>query len=546
MTARAPGWDPRRSLEECGAALGIPASTWPEQERIGSIEAPPGQEVDASRIAGAAPALVSFVREFGTSLHAAPPADDVEPVPARLVWADTLILLLEPGLTAGDVTTFLERLREVADGDFDKLKVTLFLSIHKRDLLRGRLGADLPVAPPFQLELFLYAETLVELLHQPTTDLELWWRPSGKLVLCAPAWDGFLDGPHLALVGGDPLVRQAEFVRSAAPDAPRIQACRAAAREHLKWERVWMEHLTPLHFELRGAAPAGDPVSVALCTHLVNLALLFTADYNHTVDGQVVSTYRGSERRADVDWLSSAGSDAGAIHLLKLVEWVYSEGPISDRLTCLQNAVARQLAQVTRRDAGPRMLERVADIRAEAEWQMKAVMDRTHGDFTAQVRAIEEYATAVVQTFAERVAAMVESLSQAMLAAVAAVLGSFGASLLDARGGPRLLQAGVLLYVVYLFVFPFLYSMTQRFLAFRVLDAEIQDRRALFEERLPPERVAALMGKQLTQARRHFLRSFVITAILYAVVAGLLFTAIPWPGWAMPFLARLAAAAPAP
>lgn len=524
----APAWDPRGPLEKCGAALGIPSAVWLESETLSEISAPPDQQVDVRHVGPAAPALVELVSMFGTSLD------------ARLVWAEH-VLPLVPGLDASAVTEFVARLRDAAGVDFEHPRVALVLRVDKDALLRAHVA---PRGWPDGLRtgLLLYTETLVKLLHVATTRLEGWWPREGKLVLCAPHWRGSLDGAHLAVLGGDPAVHASVFMGDTQRTRDAARVLYAAAREHLKWERAFTEHLTPLHFDLRGDVDPSDPVRRLLDAHATNLALLFGADYTHNVDGRVVSSYRGSQGKADVEWLepgAPAARTPGVQGLLPLMRWAYSEGAIPDRLACLQNAVARQLGHVPRAEAAWALVERAAGVQADAEWQLKSVMDKAHEEFGAQIRGVEDYVVDALRAFSERTEQLLRGLSDTMLAAVAVLLGSLAASLFEKSVDLRLVRLGVLLYVVYLLLFPLLYNMTERRASFRVLSEHARERRARFVERLGRAKVDELVRDHVERAEARFRWWYGLAVVTYVAVAGLLFALFVWPDWSRIAVAAL-------
>ncbi|PXF55056.1 MAG: hypothetical protein C4B59_17600 [Candidatus Methanogaster sp.] len=113
---------------------------------------------------------------------------------------------------------------------------------------------------------------------------------------------------------------------------------------------------------------------------------------------------------------------------------------------------------------------------------------------------------------------MIKSLSDAMLAAVAVLLGSFIAALFKDEFNPTIFTIGMVAYAVYVLIFPLFYNMRHQWERYQVLLDNFEERQLRFEDRLYQEKVSTIVGTQVTGSQRRFKRWFWATCAAYMVV----------------------------
>jgi hypothetical protein len=211
-----------------------------------------------------------------------------------------------PALEVGpdlDVTD-LDEFRAITE---DSPTVVFDFALDKRRLLQNWLD-DLPDrCRPF---LYLFPGALERLLKIPLgrlRDLEkLLWAadPAQKVLILVPGHDIWLDGPYLALVGGERVAQWRQVLSqedqgltddaNEDDDGDPLRFIVKARASMLKWDQPWVDNLTPLHLKLEGeGGPDGVPIATLLKQHLVNLVMLYTADRSLEREGELLATYVG-------------------------------------------------------------------------------------------------------------------------------------------------------------------------------------------------------------------------------------------------------------
>ncbi|NIS81918.1 MAG: hypothetical protein GTO14_17290 [Anaerolineales bacterium] len=116
---------------------------------------------------------------------------------------------------------------------------------------------------------------------------------------------------------------------------------------------------------------------------------------------------------------------------------------------------------------------------------------------------------------------MIKALSDTMLAAVAALLGSFIAALFKDEFNPLIFRVGMWVYAAYVLLFPLLYNMLNRWGRYLKLVEDFDQRRSRFVVRLFEQKVEGIVGERVIKSRRSFLLWFWLTVLAYVMVIGL-------------------------
>jgi len=189
--------EPAGPLERFGSCLGVPRSAW-AGEALDEMAAPPETTITIGGLSRCRESVLELVEAYGGALKSPDGWSKIKGLEDDLE--------LRPGLTDDDLTSFLAQFEESLDHpeELEGFRTTLILRLNKRKLLEDHLP-DLPedVRPA----LFFYEKGLVDLLEGGLSILESWWDRGTpqRLVLFVPAWGHFLEGPLLAIVGGDPV-----------------------------------------------------------------------------------------------------------------------------------------------------------------------------------------------------------------------------------------------------------------------------------------------------------------------------------------------------
>ena len=509
--------NPAGPLLAFGERLGITAEVWTEREELGQ--------------------LTYSDPELGREMAAALTLDQITPLvetygdvlTCRFLLGELPVLNIAPGLDEAAMENFRDQSRLSPTVTFD-------FRLDKTRLIESWLG-EVPGCHPF---LYFFPEALERLLTSGVEQLEsrLWGSETAcKAILLVPDREIWLDGPYLAVLGGERIGDWREAVPQEPPDAERLQSMYRTCRDNLKWQESWLQHLTPLHLKVDGRALPGDSIANALRIHLTSLIVLYTADRTAIrADGRWLAIYTGAKQSVELtlgDPQDHLGEEtaAGVRALLQMLEWAYDPQWATDRLPLVQIGVVQALHAAEPAVRYRLLVLNAANIFDGLKWHWKALVEGKVDAYVAQVRALEDYVAGTVQAFADQISAMIKSLSDTMLAAVGALLGSFIAALFKDKFNPAIFVIGMLVYAVYVLMFPLGYNMLNQWGRYQSLVEDFQVRRRRFEERLYPEKVSEIVGTQVANSRKRFRYWFAVTFLAYAVVIILAVIAAVWvPG----------------
>lgn len=546
--------DPERPLRELLAALGLVDTAWSED--LDEVQVAADTQADPVRAGNALEALKSAAASYDRALTAKlrfeyPPAEPDADLETRRRAGRIEELALQPGLGAAELKTFLSSLPS-------GVPLILDLTLNKRAVAESGLT---PVAGSRPALVFRTSH-LAALLQREPQDLEAWWdaQNPAKLVILAPEWKGFLNGRYLAVVGGGP---EAGWKRATAslglnPELSALEVYQTA-RKCLWWQNEFVRHLTPLHLQVEGDAPAGDPVADAVRAQFTNLWLLFTADRSEVGSGprdwvSIFSREGHSARvvRVRPDSVLDPEELAGIPGLKRLLGWAYADGQRFDQLSFLQIAVARALYQSAEGERFGLLLRQGESLWTRIQQDWKLFIEGRLDAFNAQVRALEDDVAGTVRSLSEQIGGLIKGLSDTMLAAVGVLLSGFIATLFKYDLRAEILGFAVTLYALYVFAFPLIYNMTEKWQSYRALIRLFDARRLRFEKVLPPARVSDIVDDPVRRGRGRFRRWFVAVVATYLTVLLLLWLLVPSPidsvafrapaGWGMkgPFRANTA------
>ena len=528
--------DPAAPLRTFSEGLGDMVPEWSDREELDKLRY---RRDDFSRDVAAALTLehlVPLAEVYGNALQ------------CRFLLGNMPALEVAPGLDEAALVKF----REITK---DSPTVIFEFTLNKHLLLQSWLKEMPDNCRPF---LYLFPKALERLLKvspDKLRDLEklLWGaEPTQKVLILVPDHNIWLNGPYLALVGGGQVGQWRQVLPQETrglegsengdgenkKEEKQLKFIIETRASMLKWDQPWVDSLTPMHLKLEGERDSDDvPIATLLEQHLVNLVVLYTAGRSLRREGQLLATYAGAQHSVDVpllqtDRIGRVPTSDGAYALLKIFEWAYDPNFSGDKLPLVQVAVAQSLHAA---DTGVRchlLLQNGPMLYDSLQWHWKALIESKVDAYVTQVRALEEYVSETVRAFAGQVTNMINDLTKNMLAAVGVVVGSFIGSLFKDKFNPVIFFIGMLVYAVYVLVFPLAFGMSNRREEYQALKDEFKDRRERFEALLYEGRVKEIVGDRIHDSQERFERWFsrvkgaYILLIALAILAGALTLAI--------------------
>jgi hypothetical protein len=385
---------------------------------------------------------------------------------------------------------------------------------------------------------FIFALALEKHLNQKLQIIEKQVWNSGttrKAVFFVPDLEIFLDGPNISVIGGSKLEQFNSDSLQKPTDLQTLQQMYAACQDNLKWQDEWITALTPLHFKIDKREEIETSVWKILAVHAAEIAILYTADRTVFRNGWI-STYTGNNKSVQIQVKSDLRIIDPSLltnvsSLIQLVEWVYEEGKTSDRLPLAQSAIARELEYSLPEKSYDNLLSNAKSIVANAAFQWKAFIEKKVQGYLGQVQALEDYIATTVNTYSANINALIKSLTDTMLAAVAAVAATFITTLLKEKGNPLIISLTVWLYALYVALFPLLFNMLNQFGQYKILSNDYIDRNNRFKSILFTEKVDDIVGDRIKNAKNRFLWWFFAAIVAYVLlIIALFFAGFKLPG----------------
>jgi len=504
-----PAWlpQPAAPLLALGEEFAIPPTTWPEHEDL-DLLIYRDERLASDRVRNLTLATVkSLTGAYGDALT------------CHFMLGDMPLLALSSATDQAALDQFRTDLGASPT-------VHLELRIDKSRLFESWFGS----APRCQTFLYFFSAVFGELLTNRLERIEeLLWKSNttGKTIVIIPGRDIRLDGKLLAVVGGKYTAYWRKVLPEAAPDTDASQEMYQACRKHLKWQEQFVKRMTPLHLQASGDSLPSDTIANALAAQRLNLVLLYTADRTATDNrGQMIATFEGAGQTVKVPFLDptellSEESIRSGAGLQPLIEWIYEPHWVADRLALTQLGLAQSLGAIDDCERAKKLLAETDNTLGNLQWHWKAFIDNKLDAYDAQVRALADYVGDTVKSFAEQIGEMIKGLSDTMLAAIAAVLGSFVAAVFGDKFNPTVFAIGVICYAAYVAAFPLAYNMSNQWERYKLLLEQFQQRRKRFEEVLPTEKVKDTIAGHVASSEDRFKRWFWLTIVAYLVVIAL-------------------------
>ena len=407
------------------------------------------------------------------------------------------------------------------------------LTLNKIQLIDDWLGSD----PEYRVFFYLFPNALEDFLNSNLSRLEssLWdseLKTAHKVVLLVPDREISLDGPYLAVLGGEQIEHWREVVPKPPHNDDGLRNMHNICQKNLKWQVPWLKHLTPLHFKVVGKNSRDDPITKKLLAHQVNSIILYTADRTVGDNNKpITSTYAGANHSVKLTLKDPADSIeddafAGVSYLMEMLEWVYNPKWSDDRLPLIQIGVAQALHAASPLDRYQLLLHNAPNIFDGVKWHWKAFIEGKVDSYVSQIQALEDYVADTVQSFANQITNMIKNLSDTMLAAVGVLIGSFIAAFFRNQFDPSIFAIGIGVYALYVAIFPLCYNMIHQWEQYQALCENFKERQKRFEQRLYPAKVGEIVGTQITDSKYRFECWFYATIVAYIMVILLAIVAV--------------------
>lgn len=421
----------------------------------------------------------------------------------------------------------------------------LRLRIDKRLLLDRILG---PEAAGGTIHYF-FATSVEGILARGLSELEItiWPDSTGPKRLLIADTDLQRSGPTFQVVGGTNLTNALPALTPLAePIRDSIERIRADREEQVSWDHQWVQRLTPIQLQLDGE-PGGSGVEEMFAAAYIQLCLLYTCDRARrrpTGPGEweTQAEYRGSQVTVQVPLREAhpVGTQiTGAVTLgfAGLIDWCYrlrdedtTRDWAPDRLQFTQVRISQVLDPVPEADRLTTLIGQIANLVAALDDQWRAFIEDRLGQYLDKEHQLETVVNQTVITFGEKTRELTKSLSDTMLAAVAALIGSAIAAAFKTPFNAALFRVGVLTYAGYALIFPGLYGLGSQVGQFLEIAKSFDHEKTRFDALLGADRSNQTVGDRITRAKRRYWRWFYFTAFGYAIaIAAAIIAALTVP-----------------
>lgn len=470
--------------------------------------------------------LLSLVKDFGLALS------------MQFIIGSKTILKLSSTISDEEITKLLGKVRE-------GVKPRLDFDLNKSMLLKGLFPPE--NYPNIVARFFFFPDALQNALSIPLTRLEtkdgLWHEVDDqhRLVIIIPDREIKLVGEYLIIIGGKNLEQLPTFLSLPKPsDNELVQRMRDQALDPLspvKWVYFKLKFLTPPHLHVKGDAQSDDNIAQTLYTQLINLCLIYCADRTKgpaeddlDKDGYAAewrSTFIEESHAFDVVWTGSTKIPklntkqwSDPLAWSDIISFAFADKIYSfDKLKIIQLAVAHNLESVKLESSYKEVVSRAQKIREYAYLSWENFIEGKIKEYFAQLRDVESAVESVTEKFVEHVDALTKTVFDNALAAVGVLIGTFIAAAFHDKFNPWLFWVGIIVYLVYLMIFPNWLGLGFMRERFDKTVVAFEKRREDFKSRLNPTVVESIVGKVVSEWTNIFNTWFRRAKIIYRFVA---------------------------
>lgn len=432
-----------------------------------------------------------------------------------------------------DATTQHTEVEEFLDRLVQTNEYEIVIDLNKEELVEN----ELTIPNGWQVYWFLFTATIEEMLRRGISHFEsqVWTGEDSRLMLLISDEDFKASGSFLHVFGAGHLGSSEEALAEPDPDWSMVKHMKDARDRYISWEHAWVEHLTPLHFDLAVDVGAGTALDGLLVAQAVKLTVLFTCDRARFRPragrtAEIRAEFRGQQYSTvvpiDEEMPLGAVPDASMRAMNRLVIWCYRRETgelerdwVQNRLPFVQTRVAETLA-VVEEDARLESFARFVPYLLDGlDWQWKAFIEDRVSEYLTKVRQLEGVVERAVAAFARRTATLTKGLSDAVLAAVAVLIGSFIAAAFADPFNEALFRVVVLVYGGYAVLVPGLIGLSSLRGELELLKSEFKHQSDQFRLVMDTNRIDSLIGGRVDSAIKRFDFWFTIAVIGYLLLA---------------------------
>ena len=421
------------------------------------------------------------------------------------------ILEIEQGRTVVDVQTALDRIRSLADS----MTLHLTLELDKQELTRA-LAQDLH---EYYVLWYLFVDNLTKVLTAPlpTVDTTLFSAVHQATVAVVSDCDVCCLGSMITVIDEQ---RLASGGFCSAPPGRRLlrrlDAFHSLASERLNWQGFRLQNLTPLHMICDCEEQQRAPVSQILANRALELLVVYTANRS-IVDASGTSVvYATPDRSVPLSASRTSVPAAVRTDLARLAVWLQGPGQ-DDRLSILQNIVARDISGEDPQENYRVFAQRLPRLLRDAQWHHRVFLDGKITEHFEQVESVKGLITHASEEIGQTLDSTTRSFVDALLATLGVVILTLLASLVKGETQGAIFRLGMWGYAVYVLVFQVCYRMRYLLENYRMGVRESEDRLAPFSVVLGNAKVDELTTG-LDRRKRHFIKWYSITLGLYLLI----------------------------
>lgn len=432
----------------------------------------------------------------------------------KFLTGDLVEIEITPSTSSGTISSFLA-------SQTDRYDVVLRLE-------KGLLLPDAARQQGASKIVYLFTDAFADALERGISSFEqeVWSDATKPLDIHLCDSTTTLVGPWLRVLGPIDAPSPPTPTRQKPEDMSRM---RAQKTRFISWEEPWTQSLTPFHLKVTGKTDNPRLLSL-LHGQFITLAILYLCDRTRAsaepVDG-AVAEFRGAAHVATVpirQGQSVSASQEEIEGVTGVLQWVYAVDSststewTSDRLPFVQTRLA-QILEGRPDDAKLKGFVGSAQYLLQGlQWEWKAFVEGRISSYLQSRKELETTVGETVVSFRERTTDLVKGLSDAALAAVAVLVGTFLASTFKDPFNADLFRIGMIVYAVYVLVFPGLLSTGAGILRFRSAKGDFDARLSSFKRMLGDE-TDEIVGQRVAKASRDYWIAVVLVGILYLVGA---------------------------
>ncbi len=455
--------------------------------------------------------LFSMTEMFGSALS------------LRFILHSKTILQTDSVISDTEIDDLLEIIR-------DGLEPRLDFNLDKKQVLATILPPE--KYPHVIIRLFLFPESLQSALSAPLTRLEykdgLWdeMDDQHRLVIIVPDREINLMGEYLIVVGGKALEKLPAYLELPKPLSDElVQRIRNQALDPLspiKWVYFKLKFLTPLHLHVDGEAQIDDSIAEALYTQLMNLCLIYSADRtkgpaNDDLDregnaAEWRATFTQQGHIFEVVWNGKTRIPrldtnrwANPLAWSNIISFAYCDKIYSfDRLRIVQLTVAHNLEGLGTDVSYNEVVSQSLKIQKYAYDSWGNFIEGKIKEYFAQLRDVESAVDAVTEKFQEQVGTLTRTVFENALTADGDLIGTFIAAAFHDKFNPWLFWIGIVVYLLYLMIFPHWLGLKLMQERFDQTLAAFEKRYSDFKSRLSATVVDGIVGNVISRWKGYF------------------------------------------